>query len=106
MGERPPKPLQIIEVQRSPRRSKKYRVFLNNGNFIDFGSRESQTYLDHFDPVKRKHYIARHYANIREKENIDNLTPSPSLFSMFLLWGQFDTLKQNIDYLNELWRNK
>jgi hypothetical protein len=36
----------------------------------------------------------RHLANKKEKELIETLTPSPSLFSMFLLWGKTTDLQQ------------
>jgi S-adenosylmethionine:diacylglycerol 3-amino-3-carboxypropyl transferase len=99
-------PIQIIAIQPSKIKSKKYRVFLNNGRHYDFGSKNSQTYLDHKDVDKRRAYIARHYGNIYEKKLIDELKPSPSLFSTFLLWGQWSDLKKNIDYLNNEFREK
>jgi hypothetical protein len=33
-------------------------------------------------------YWKRRYANNTEKESIDKLIPSPSLFSALLLWGE------------------
>ena len=42
----------------------------------------------------------------KEKELINNLVPSPSLFSALLLWGKYDNLEDNINYLNSLWENK
>ena len=98
-------PIQITAVQFSPNKSKKYRVFLSNGRHYDFGSKTSQTYLDHNDEKKRFAYIARHYANPTEKELIDTLTPSPSLFSMTLLWGYYPDLERNIDYLNKQFKD-
>jgi len=32
---------------------------------------------------------------------IDSLTPSPALFSYYLLWGDHTTLKENLDELNK-----
>jgi len=44
--------------------------------------------------------------NDKESELIESLTPSPALFSMFLLWGYTSDLQENIKYLNDLLKNK
>jgi len=96
---------QIIYITESPRLFKKYRVYLNDGTYYDFGLDKSQTYLDHKDMTIRQNYRARHYLG-KEKELIDTLTPSPSLFSYYLLWGDNTDLIKNIEYLNSLFINK
>ena len=96
----------IIKIEKSPRKGKRLRVFLDDGFHYDFGLETGSTYLDHHDVRKRENYIKRHYANAREKEFINNLIPSASLFSMFLLWGPNESLENNIKYLNDLWADK
>jgi hypothetical protein len=97
---------QIIYITESPRLFKKYRVYLNDGTFYDFGLDKSQTYLDHKDKQMRENYILRHLGNETERKLIETLTPSPSLFSFYLLWGDKTSLVDNIEYLNSLWIKK
>jgi len=97
---------QIIYITDSPRLFKKYRVYLNDGSYYDFGLDKSQTYLDHHDKQIRENYRLRHLANATERHLIETLTPSPSLFSYFLLWGENTSLIKNIEQLNSLFIQK
>ena len=92
----------IQEVITSPLKTKKYRAIMSDGSKIDFGSRNSQTYLDHHDKTKRHNYRVRHLANDKEHYLIKHLIPSPALLSYYLLWGNYETLDDNIKYLNKL----
>jgi len=96
---------QIIYIMVSPRLFKKYRVYLDDGTYYDFGLDNSQTYLDHHDKQIRENYRLRHLGNAKEKELIENLIPSPSLFSYYLLWNT-TSLIDNIEILNKMFRNK
>jgi hypothetical protein len=96
----------IVNIKASPVKYKRYRVFMNNGKHYDFGLKGGQTYLDHKDKRKRENYIKRHYANPIEKRLIDNLVPSPALFSLYLLWGKYTDLNDNINHLNNMWKIK
>jgi hypothetical protein len=77
---------------------------MNTGKHYDFGLDTGKTYIDHGDIVKRDNYRKRHLANKIEKALNDNLVPSPSLFSMALLWGKYTDINKNISYLNSLWK--
>jgi hypothetical protein len=94
--------MKIINLYESPRKSKRYRVTMDNGKHYDFGLDTGSTYIDHHNPQKRLAYIARHLGNLSEKRLIDSLTPSPALFSMVLLWRPHADIESNIRYLNEL----
>ena len=94
----------IVDIQRSPYKFKRYRVFMDDGKYYDFGLKGANTYLDHHNKKIRYNYWKRHYANPIEKQLIDNLVPSPSLFSAFLLWGSHTSLEKNIQELNDLWK--
>jgi len=96
--------MRIVEIQNSPKKDKRYRVVLDDGKFYDFGLLNGSTYIDHNDDKKRMAYIARHFTNRLEKNLIENLIPSPALFSIFLLWGRYKTLDENIKFLNSLFR--
>ena len=92
----------IEHITQSPIKTKRYRVFLSDGSHYDFGLRGGSTYLDHKDKQLRDAYWKRHYANPTEKKLIDNFTPSPALFSAYLLWGDSTNLSTNIRDLNML----
>ena len=93
--------LQIEKIQPSTRYNKRFMATISDGSIIHFGQLLGKTYIDHKDRDKRKNYIARHYANPTEKLLIDNLIPSASLLSMFILWGMYDNIADNLEYLNK-----
>jgi hypothetical protein len=93
--------LQIVKIEPSPRKTKRFRAFINNGKYIDFGQQGSTTYIDGASEEKRYAYHARHYANAKERERIDNLTLSPALLSIYLLWSYSTDINKNLEYLNQ-----
>lgn len=93
----------IVSIEKSPLKNKRFRVHLNNGDKYDFGLKDGQTYIDHKNKKLRENYLKRHYVN--EKKLIDNLIPSPALFSAYLLWTG-PNLEDNIKQLNKLWAIK
>jgi len=76
---------------------------MRDGSHYDFSRRNTQTYLDHENEVKRMNYWKRHYKSPNELHLIDNLIPSPALFAAYLTWGKYTDIHKNIDYLNKLW---
>jgi len=94
----------ITKIEASTKRNKRFQVTLENGNKYSFGllNPVRGTYIDHGDKELRYRYITRHYGNARERELIDNLIPSPSLYSMYILWGKHTDIKKNINDLNKL----
>jgi hypothetical protein len=93
--------IKLIGVYESATKNKKLVALFNVNDKlkkVNFGSKNSKTYLDHKDPIKRENYIARHTALGNEDYN-DPL--SPASLSMFLLWGNHTDLQMNIkDYIN------
>ena len=77
----------IIDIKPSPRMNKRLRVILSNGKHYDFGQKDGSTYIDHKDKVLKYSYINRHMGNNKERELIENLEPSPALFSYYLLYS-------------------
>jgi hypothetical protein len=57
----------IFKIIDSPRKGKRYRVYLENNEYYDFGLDGGSTYIDHRDKKKRDNYRRRHYANGIEK---------------------------------------
>jgi hypothetical protein len=95
--------MKIIKIINSPRKNKRFRVFLDNGEKFDFGLDTGKAYIDHGNKKKRDAYIKRHLGNETERYLIENLIPSPSLFSAFILWGNNTDLIKNIEKLNKMW---
>ena len=98
--------VQIVNIQASTRAHKRYKATLNNGKIINFGLDTGSTYIDHHSIHLRTNYRKRHYASQREKPLLENLTPSASALSYYLLWGDSTSLSENIQRLNRLWSKK
>lgn len=96
----------IVRIMKSPVKTKRFRVVMDNGKKIDFGYEGAYTYLDGADDKIRSAYRKRHYANETEKRLIDSLTPSASVMSYFIIWGETRDAKKNVELLNEMWRKK
>jgi hypothetical protein len=96
----------IVDIKQSPIRHKRFRVTMDNGKLYDFGLDTGSTYIDHHNKIKRQNYWSRHYSNPIERRLINNLVPSPALFSAYLLWGESRDLNENINHLNMLWKKK
>ena len=96
----------IVSISKSNVKNKRFCITLDDGKKYNFGLDTGSTYIDHHDKQIREAYRSRHYANDTEQKLIDNLVPSPSLFSWFILWGPYKTIEQNVRHLNALWKNK
>jgi len=94
--------MKIIKLEDSQLKSKRFRIYLDNNKHYDFGLKSGETYIDHRDKIKRDNYRRRHYNSINEQPYIQNLIPSPALFSYYLLWGDSSSINQNIKTLNKL----
>ena len=92
----------IKEIKKSNKKNKRFKVILNNGDIFDFGLKNGSTYIDHKDELLRGKYLKRHYNLKKERPFIENLIPSPALFSFYLLWVPYTTIEENIKYLNNL----
>ena len=94
----------IVKIEPSHVKGKRLCATLSNGKKYNFGLDGGQTYLDHHDLHKRSNYRTRHYHNPRETKLLENLTPSNSVLSYYLLWGPHTSLEANIQYLNRIWQ--
>lgn len=102
-------PVEIIELLPSHLETKRFKIVLKVDNHeytFNFGDRNGHTFIDHGDERKREAYRARHYGNPTEKFRIDNLVPSPSLFSWKLLWGDSPDLLDNLVELQREFNSK
>ena len=92
-------PVEILDLIASPKSQKRFRIKIKDGDAVkeyDFGLDGGATYIDHQDTKKRSAYWARHCGNPKEKQLINNVIPSPSLFSARLLWGSSTDLCDNL----------
>lgn len=97
--------MRITGLQQSKTKTKRYIIHILDGGVVksfNFGLKGGETFIDHKDEAKRAAYLARHTANETEKKLIENLIPSPALFSAMLLWGKNTTLSQNVADLQKL----
>ena len=91
----------IESIIDSPRKNKRFRIILENKKYYDFGLTGGQTFIDHKNIEKRENYRKRHLGNSIEKNLIENIIPSPALFSFWILWGDSSNLKTNVIELNK-----
>lgn len=100
--------MMISKIEHSTSKDKRFTITMSDGKRISFGQKNpvNGTYIDHQNKELRKRYLSRHLANRAEKYLIDNLIPSPALFSAYLLWSlpsdKLTTLNENVKYLNAL----
>jgi hypothetical protein len=95
--------MKIIEIDKSNRKNKRFKVTLDSGEIYHFGLDTGKTYVDHGNKKKRDAYISRHLGNRTERYLIENLIPSASLFSYWIIWGDTTDLIRNIGKLNKMW---
>lgn len=102
-------PIEILDLEASPKPYKRFRIKIQEGDKekkFDFGLDTGATYLDHKDEKKRDAYWKRHCGNPKEQALINNLIPSPSLFSARLLWGSSTSLFDNLVELQKDFNKK
>jgi hypothetical protein len=100
----------IISLVKSKKANKRFQVSVERKDGTiekyDFGYSNGSTYIDHKDETKRLNYWKRHTANETERRLIQNLVPSPALFSAYLLWGKYPDIYKNIKLLNDEFRDR
>jgi 5'-3' exonuclease len=84
-------------IKESQKPNKKLVITFSDPDLIiHFGSKNSNTYLDHKDKKIRQNYINRHEIN----ENWDEVNPGS--LSRYLLWGSSTKLEINLlNYLKK-----
>ena len=89
--------MKFISLEKSNKPNKKLVIKFSEPNLtIHFGSKNSSTYLDHYDKVKRSNYLKRH------KVNEDWNQVNAGSLSKWLLWGDSSDMYANlISYLDK-----
>ena len=98
--------MKLLNILNSTRKDKKLMAVFDIDGLIKkvhFGSKNSQTYLDHNDDLKKSYYIKRHKALGTEDLN-NPLTPAS--LSMYILWNK-KTLPESIkSYTDKFFKKK
>jgi len=86
----------IINIEKSPIKEKRYRLFLINGDHYDIGLKNYCYYIDDKDIIRReKAYI-----------KLKSIKQSELLYEMFILNGYSQNVIKNINFFNkEILRN-
>ena len=89
--------MKFISLKKSNKPNKKLVITFTEPDLtIHFGSKNSSTFLDHYDKVKRSNYLKRH------KVNEDWNQVNAGSLSRYLLWGDTSDLYKNlINYLDK-----
>jgi hypothetical protein len=89
--------MRFVSLKKSNKPNKKLAITFSEPDLtIHFGSKNSSTFLDHYDKVKRSNYLKRHKVN--EDWNQENA----GSLSRYLFWGDSsDLYKILINYLDK-----
>ena len=89
--------MRFISLEKSNKPNKKLVIKFSDPNLtIHFGSKNSSTFLDHHDKVKRSNYLKRHKVN----ENWHQVNAGS--LSAYILWGPSTDLYENLfNYLDK-----
>ena len=89
--------MRFISLKKSNKLNKKLVITFSEPNLtIHFGSKNSSTFLDHHDKVKRSNYLKRH------KVNEDWNQVNAGSLSAYILWGDSSDMYSNlINYLDK-----
>jgi len=89
--------MKFISLKKSNKPNKKLVITFSEPNLtIHFGSKNSSTFLDHHDKVKRSNYLKRH------KVNEDWNQINAGSLSAYILWGSSSDMYSNlINYLDK-----
>jgi len=89
--------MKFISLEKSNKPNKKLAITFSEPNLtIHFGSKNSSTFLDHHDKVKRSNYLKRH------KVNEDWNQVNAGSLSAYILWGSSTDISENlINYLTK-----
>ena len=89
--------MRFISLDKSNKPNKKLVITFSEPNLtIHFGSKNSSTFLDHYDKTKRSNYLKRHKVN----ENWDKVNAGS--LSAYILWGSSTDMYTNLlNYLDK-----
>ena len=89
--------MKFISLKKSNKPNKKLVITFSEPDLtIHFGSKNSSTFLDHHDKIKRSNYLKRHKVN----EDLNQINAGS--LSAYILWGDSSDMYANlINYLDK-----
>ena len=89
----------IINIEKSPLRNKRYRVYLINGDHYDIGFKSCYYYIDNRDKNNRSFFYKMMSDDAKNK--LKKLIPSELLYETFILNGGTTNIIRNINFFNQ-----
>lgn len=89
----------VIDIENSPLRNRRFRIFLLNGDHYDVGFKKCLYYIDDHNKLKRELFYAMF--NESAKKTIMTLKPSQLLYETFILNGPSKNVINNINFFNK-----
>ena len=90
--------MNIINVENSPLRNRRYRIYLLNGERYDIGFKSCKYYIDNGNKELRKLYYGLFDKNA--KRICSQLISSQLLYETFILNGGTTNIIKNINFYN------
>ena len=90
----------IINIESSPIRSKRFRIYFLDGSRIDIGhSKRLDEYIDTGNKYDRESYYRT--MDITDRREFSRMRPSRVVLESYLLNGPTTNVIKNINYANE-----
>jgi hypothetical protein len=90
--------MNIINIENSPLRNRRYRIYLLNGERYDVGFKKCKYYIDNGNKDLRKFYYTVFDKNA--KHICSKLIPCQLLYETFILNGATTNIIKNINFYN------
>lgn len=91
--------MNIINIENSPLRNRRYRIYLLNGDRYDVGFKKCKYYIDNGDKNLRKFYYT--VLDKNAKHVCNELIPCQLLYETFILNGATTNIIKNINFYNK-----
>lgn len=90
--------MNIINIEETPLRNRRYRIFLLDGTKYDIGTKKDEYYIDHGNKEMRRLY----YINLDKKalRICSRLQSSAQLYETFILNGATTDIIKNVNFYN------
>ncbi len=84
----------LFTIYESARADKRFVAIFEDGERVNFGQRDAQTFVDGASEAKKNAYLARHGA-AGARENWEDIR-TPGALSRWILWGDSRDLAENV----------
>jgi hypothetical protein len=91
--------MNIINIENSPLRNRRFRIYLLNGEYYDVGYKKCKYYIDTGNKEYRNFFYS--ILDARTKNYIMTMKPSQILYETFILNGGSTDIIKNINFFNK-----